>query len=539
MTSERYFGRACKTCRRRGRGCDRRMPSCNTCQTSGQTCEGYQLQWPGLASRGQLVGKTIPVAETKRRRTRRAQRSTIPNPPSPTSPDSPPSPANNNNDQFEVQGERFEDLLDPIQLFADSADLGTPSDLLWSNDIPLISNTCNDIVESQLDPEPKSSSQNPEHFVGSLGLNCILGPSLNPLGIPAELRFIMQYHICEVIPKLCVDNLSVQNPYREYILPLANEVPSLLYACAALAACHYNVRLSTNQFEREFFRFKGKAMKRLQEDLYSRTRAKHPGTLATILMLCLCDICHGGVSDFQSHFQGAKRLIELRQERTISSFVEQYLAWLDVMAAASHSRPTVFSSQEINTLLGESQDRWGFDAIPCPSNQFQIVCEIVTLYKNQPDPDTPSIETLSLVLDIKQRLLQQQPHCAKGQNWLHMTEAYRFAIILYLLRLFSCDIDEFELDWLVGSVLYLARATPPASGWSDQLLWPLFHAGLELKDARRQEWVRERARCMQSSGGFGNVQSALVLLESAWKGHRPVKYIDLMLGGGNAAVLLI
>lgn len=133
--------------------------------------------------------------------------------------------------------------------------------------------------------------------------------------------------VCEVVPKLCVDNLSPRNPYRDYIFPLSIEVPSLLYACAALAACHFNVRLSTNQFEREFFRFKGKAMKRLQEDLYSQTRAQHPGTLATILMLCLCDLCHGGISDFQSHFQGAKRLIEMRQERTAGLFVEQYLAW--------------------------------------------------------------------------------------------------------------------------------------------------------------------------------------------------------------------
>lgn len=209
------------------------------------------------------------------------------------------------------------------------------------------------------------------------------------------------------------------------------------------------------------------------------------------------------------------------------------------MAAASHSRPTVFSSQEISTLLGESGDRWSFDAIPCPLDQFQIVCEIVGLYKSQPDPDSPSIQTLDQVQEIKQRLLQRPPNCERGQNWLHMTEAYRFAIILYLFRLFSCDIDQFELDWLVGSVLYHARATPPASGWSDQLLWPLFHAGLELKDARRQEWVRERARCMQSSGGFGNVKSALILLEDAWKGHRPTKYIDLMLGRGSGTVLLI
>ncbi|KAJ5951945.1 fungal-specific transcription factor domain-containing protein [Penicillium vulpinum] len=544
MANERYFGRACKTCRRRGRGCDRRMPSCNTCETNGLTCEGYLLQWPGLASRGQLVGKSIPVT-TKRRRTRRVQQSAIPSPPLPIVPQSPttqsPQNTDNNNDQNETQENPFEDLVDPMQFFMEIPEIHTPPELLvWSNDASLLNNYDDDLLA----PQPNLCTASPpqdhcQELGRAMDYRYVLGPGLDVLSIPDELKFIMQYHISEVVPKLCVDNLSPRNPYRDYILPLAIEVPSLLYACAALAACHYDVRLSTKQFEREFFRFKGKAMKRLQEDLYSQTRASHPGTLATILMLCLCDLSHGGISDFQSHFQGAKKLIELRQERTAGNFVEQYLVWLDVMAAASHSKPTVFSSQEISSLLVESGDRWSFDVIPCPSDQFQIICEIVALYKSQVDADSPSIETSNQVQEIKQRLLQKPAHCDRGQNWLHMTEAYRFAIILYLLRLFSCNIDEFELDWLVSSVLYHARATPPASGWSDQLLWPLFHAGLEVKDARRQEWVRERARCMQSSGGFGNVQSALVLLEDAWRGKRPSKYINLMQGSGNGSVLLI
>ncbi|KAJ5523678.1 hypothetical protein N7494_010328 [Penicillium frequentans] len=63
--SEGYFGRACKTCRRRGRGCDRRLPTCNTCESNGLVCEGYLLQWPGLASRGKFVGKSIPVSTGK------------------------------------------------------------------------------------------------------------------------------------------------------------------------------------------------------------------------------------------------------------------------------------------------------------------------------------------------------------------------------------------------------------------------------------------------------------------------------------------
>lgn len=63
--SEGHFGRACKTCRRRGRGCDRRLPTCSTCESNGLVCEGYLLQWPGLASRGKFVGKSIPVSTSK------------------------------------------------------------------------------------------------------------------------------------------------------------------------------------------------------------------------------------------------------------------------------------------------------------------------------------------------------------------------------------------------------------------------------------------------------------------------------------------
>lgn len=171
------------------------MPTCNTCEASGQTCEGYQLQWPGLASRGQLVGKSIPVAETtKRRRTRRVQRATVPSPPPPL-PQSPKAQDPVNNDQAESQDARFEDLLDPLQLFADIADLATPSDpLIWSNDVSLMNNPSDDLVDPQLNADPESPSQDhSELFEGSLALHQILGPSLDILGIPDELKFIMQY----------------------------------------------------------------------------------------------------------------------------------------------------------------------------------------------------------------------------------------------------------------------------------------------------------------------------------------------------------
>jgi len=52
---------ACRTCRRRGRKCDKTLPSCQSCKDRYVECEGYVTRWPGVAARGKLRGKTIPI----------------------------------------------------------------------------------------------------------------------------------------------------------------------------------------------------------------------------------------------------------------------------------------------------------------------------------------------------------------------------------------------------------------------------------------------------------------------------------------------
>lgn len=53
---------ACRTCRRRGRKCDKTLPACQSCKDDRSVvCEGYVTRWAGVAARGRLRGKTIPV----------------------------------------------------------------------------------------------------------------------------------------------------------------------------------------------------------------------------------------------------------------------------------------------------------------------------------------------------------------------------------------------------------------------------------------------------------------------------------------------
>ncbi|OCK83499.1 hypothetical protein K432DRAFT_401955 [Lepidopterella palustris CBS 459.81] len=254
----------------------------------------------------------------------------------------------------------------------------------------------------------------------------------------------------------------------------------------------------------------------------------------------MADIWLGGVAKLDAHFQGAKKLIELRGSTRIpGSFVEQSLAWLDTMAAASHSCKLVFSTEHINSFPGDSGFQWSYDVSPCPLDQFEIVHQIVDLYKSQVNPEYLTKEVLDAVAFLKKAMLMSQMHTEREENWLHLTEAYRHAIVLYMLRLFHCGDDQDKIEWLAHNVFYSARCTPPSTGCADQLLWPLFHSALEIKDERKKAWLRERAKLMQLSGGFRNVESDVKIIEKVWAGSRPKSYMDLIAGDGTDNLLLM
>lgn len=511
-----YNGTACKTCRRRGRKCTKELPKCQSCLSKGITCEGYTLRWAGLASRGRLAGKTT-LDETSS---------------SPTSSLEQPSPVTSTGSPLAATDRLAATVHDSADLgnaFEQVAPETSPSSspsvsiITTGNDFDFNSRTS----ERQVNDETNPSQTNDLMPVPTTDMMFYQNP-VDFCSIPSELKHILNYHLLEVAPRLCVDNASLKNPYSQYIFPLAVEKPPLLYACAALAACHFSVRLSDQKFLIESLKFRGKAMRRLQESLWSEQSAKDEGSLSAVLMLTLTDLCLGGPSNFDAHFRAAKRLIDLRGEKkTQDVFVEQYIAWLDIMSAASTNRKPLFTTKDVLMLTGPTQT-WSHDVFPCPPDQFSIISDVVELYKSQDDPANPSPVTLSTAQSYKARLLVQPKHTERGDPWLHLTEAYRHAIALYIIRLFDCSTDEDEVAWLTQSVFYHAKSTPPLTGWADQLLWPLFHAGLELRDERQREWLRERSRDMQRSGGFANVATAMAILERVWKSDSPPNYMQLV-----------
>lgn len=342
----------------------------------------------------------------------------------------------------------------------------------------------------------------------------------------------------EVSSKLCVDNQALRNPYREYIHPLAIQRPQLLYACGALSAIHYSTTQSNRAYYGEALRLRGKALRRLQEYFWSDDAAKEEGNLAAILMLTLCDLAIGVHSHFTGHFTAAKKLIDLRAgQRTPNSFVEQYISWLDIMSAASTSRKPVFTLEDLGNL-GSGND-WSYDVFPCPPDFFAILTEVVEYSKSPEFSIADQIERNGTYQSFKQRIMSCQLHNERGVHWFSLTESYRYGILLYTIRLFNIEVDEDEMNWLLSSVFYHAKSTPVFTGWADQLLWPLFHAGLDIQDTRRQEWIRRRFSEMQTSGGFRNVSMALEVLERVWRGDDSRRYDELLHEEGVGEMLVI
>ncbi|EXJ57393.1 hypothetical protein A1O7_07740 [Cladophialophora yegresii CBS 114405] len=351
---------------------------------------------------------------------------------------------------------------------------------------------------------------------------------LDPYNIPQELKFILNYHLLEVAPKLVIDDTLTRNPYSQFILQLALEKPPLLYACAALAASHWHVRLLNKSCKVDCLRFRGKAMRRLQEQMWSEQSAKDDGNLTTILMLTLTDMSLGEPSNFDAHFGAAKRLVDLRgSEWTRDAFVEQYISWLDIMCSANHHREAFFTPEDVAAFTGPSR-QWSHDVFPCPPDQFTIISEVIRLFKTQPDPQNPAPEVVEKAIECKRQVLFLPMHTERGPGWFHLTEAFRHAIGIYTIRLFHLEADEDEIQWLTQSVIYHAKLTPPHTGWTNHLLWPLFHAGLELREGRQKQWLRERSDVMQRSGGFRNVETSMEILEQVWdSGVRP-DYTNLL-----------
>lgn len=105
----------------------------------------------------------------------------------------------------------------------------------------------------------------------------------------------------------------------------------------------------------------------------------------------------------------------------------------------------------------------------------------------------------------------------ENNHWLHASNVYRYAAILYVDRLAYPHLPSSHSIFqnTVREVLDHVNCIP-SSGLSHRLLWPLFITGTECVVDAHRDMIRERLMEMQRECGFFNKVSGLVVLEKIW-----------------------
>ncbi|RAK99518.1 fungal specific transcription factor domain-containing protein [Aspergillus ibericus CBS 121593] len=439
----------CFTCARQGTPCDRRRPFCSQCLDGGRSCAGYKtaLTWGvGVASRGKLRGLSLPVtgaqpavappkphrattpragvqskqgtnsaADKSRLGKRRSGTTSMIAPPSPVRSCSPVNAA----------------ICDPFLAYS------SPGSMTQRHSTPTVSNidTTETWMSSVESPgttqcfwpapiskqESESGSDEPLCPEGVPPWTAFQPPSLSQqllarsVGRTPRLRYLISYY-AEVIAPMIVAFDSPTNPFRTYILRLAQESISLQEAIATLASCNLRQRrqrgirstertmparmssLAHQALTDEAFQdrsgssvpggpaqeeqyHRGMAVTALNRELADSRQRLSDSVLATLLILCLFHGCDTGVAQFKTQFAGVTKLLAIRlcnspcMTDELKWFVRMF-TWFDTMTATTNDREVQLRGACLD-ITAVSDGEWGLENVAgCDAGLFRFVAQL-------------------------------------------------------------------------------------------------------------------------------------------------------------------
>ncbi|CAI7602582.1 unnamed protein product [Penicillium pancosmium] len=481
MTSKPQFGIACKTCRRRGRKCDRSLPECMSCHRRGAECEGYALRWVGLAARGSMAGRTYQSATVD------------------------PAP-------------RKEQAS--ISLFFNNDD---------SNVRPVLPQRLNAARVSYADQYGHSA--NSTSSGGGTDFHHVTLPRRRSTWImtsallpPDSVQVLVKYYAREISTAFYLGDGPAQTPYTQHILPMAKNVPCIRYAVGATASCHIGNRLQDNNLKMQSLHLRLEAMKALRKQLRNDINETDISSIACMVLLAQLDLCSGDCLEFGTHLNAASEIVKRHgSDGTDRGFFQQRLAWLDIMGATTSSRMPHLKHEHIKAALNKfktpSGRKWGFDVFDCPIDLFEYIADITVLHKLYISSRIPSDETLRKAIVLGNAAKAWNGSAILSDQRGDMIEIWRRGVILYLVRLFQLSEETFDTSDLLEDVFRRAERLSSEKNRKFSTSWPLFQAGLCLDQGshERKQQLRKEFASHFATLGCCNPKLAVNVLEQVWQ----------------------
>ncbi|KFY08400.1 hypothetical protein V492_06265 [Pseudogymnoascus sp. VKM F-4246] len=239
----------------------------------------------------------------------------------------------------------------------------------------------------------------------------------------------------------------------------------------------------------------------------------------------------------------------------VRSQVGMLFWWDATLALISRQGIIIDQSYLDHLILSQGQDEWSFyDLTGCPGDLFVHLVQLAELAKQRELAACMAWLTfdLSPVIKIENQIQQWRSSLfadAYGPNFdtivenasdsdaeadieerfhakqdrYHCAEAWRYALLIYIERVFRWDRKcsrPLILTWLVRKTMDHVRCCRRTSQTQKQLLLPVFLAGSEMTDEEMRGFARQYCEWWANKSRYNMFNSVSSLLEDIWEeGH--------------------
>ncbi|KAI1626791.1 fungal-specific transcription factor domain-containing protein [Exophiala viscosa] len=358
-------------------------------------------------------------------------------------------------------------------------------------------------------------------------------------------------HTCADDLEYCTYPITVDNginPFR-YRQDTSAGSQHLLHAVIALA-CHHRQWPSVHEHPpAEVTQHQGQAVKLFRNAL--ETSAADPRRLSmldTLLALWCMDATQSALSTWRDHLRVAYDLLEGAggvSSWSLSSRVQAQVSmfmWWDGVVALLSRRPCIFPYSYLETVLPwEGVQSWGFfDLNGCPRELLVPMIQLANLTESLDSSGKLPVSLRELVAGIEENIRNYKPvggapaddfvvdlpdeeaedYFNVATDYYHCCEAFRYALLLYILRVFKRaeGITNYHarLRHLSRLVMDHVISIQDSSSIRKQLLLTIFLAGAETKLDAHRHFIRGYCAKWYEVYGYQMFTTALEILEELW-----------------------
>jgi hypothetical protein len=342
---------------------------------------------------------------------------------------------------------------------------------------------------------------------------------------------------------------SFNNPWRNVILPLAYEEPSLLFSVLALAAEHLSQRAPSDSLERmnhhaSACKFRDKSLKLLANHLKHEMQGQVNGQdrtnsstarplsriaftktiLATMLMLVQYEMVCSESLVWKVHLQASRTIIQswlltpsrLDMDDTDNKFLLKETFTINAFAATSS-----FADEE-DALVFDDSDESLFGG-------FMTAIHDVTRYERLMASGRADFPTDLLFLEarLKSARASTQQLAANYDklrpkavrlDFDQVVNIYHYAGIIYAYQALAApELAQRCIRPRLNLLLKALHLLPASGLFAQDLAWPLFIASTECRHlTHERQWLQQKMEDSADATGFASCHQAWQFLQKWW-----------------------